>query len=112
MCLRVVRCCLVASREVSRFTKDISLTRISWLHLPHTLVVFESPRRVGEFLADALVVLGDRRAAVCVELTKKFEKVHRGYLGDLADAFAERKVKGEVTVVIAGNHPKFIRGED
>ena len=80
--------------------------------LPHTLVVFESPHRVGKFLADALVVLGDRRAAVCVELTKKFERVHRGYLGDLAEAFAERKVKGEVTVVIAGSHPKFIRNAD
>ena len=58
------------------------------------------------------MVLGDRRAAVCIELTKKFEKVHRGYLADLAETFADRKIKGEVTVVIAGNHPKFIRGED
>ena len=77
--------------------------------LPHTLVVFESPHRLGKFLADALVVLGDRQAAVCIELTKKFEEVRRGYLKDLAEEFADTKVRGEVTVVIAGNHPKFVR---
>lgn len=77
----------------------------------HTLVVFESPRRVAVLLGDALAVLGDRRAAVCVELTKKFEDVHRGWLSDLAEEFGDRKIRGEVTVVIAGNHPKFIRGQ-
>jgi 16S rRNA (cytidine1402-2'-O)-methyltransferase len=78
---------------------------------PHTLVLFESPHRVGRLLDAALGVLGDRAAAVCVELTKKFERVHRGYLSDLAAAFRDRKVKGEVTVVIAGAHPKFRRGD-
>ena len=77
--------------------------------LPHTLVLFESPHRVARLLADALEVLGNRRAAVCVELTKKFEEVHRGYLDELADHFRNAKVKGEVTVVIAGNHPKFMK---
>jgi 16S rRNA (cytidine1402-2'-O)-methyltransferase len=77
--------------------------------LPHTLVFFESPLRVGLLLTDALAVLGDRRAAVCIELTKKFEQVERGYLSELAERLRERKIRGEVTVVIAGNHPKFIR---
>ncbi len=75
--------------------------------LPHTLVVFESPYRVGKLLADAREVLGNRLAAVCIELTKKFEEVHRGYLDDLAQQFAERAPKGEVTIVIAGSNPKF-----
>lgn len=75
--------------------------------LPHTLVIYESPYRVGKLLADALTVLGNRLAAVCVELTKKFEEIHRGYLADLAELFASKTVKGEVTVVIAGNNPKF-----
>lgn len=77
--------------------------------LPHTLVIFESPFRVGKCLAAAGEVLGDRKAAVCIELTKKFERVSRGYLADLADEFAEGKVKGEVTIVIAGNNLKFTR---
>jgi len=74
---------------------------------PHTQVFFESPHRIGRFLADAFEVLGDRAAAVCIELTKKFERVSRGTLAGLADEFREKKVKGEVTVVIAGNNPKF-----
>lgn len=78
----------------------------------HTLVLFESPFRIGALLADAFTALGDRRAAVCIELTKKFERVHRGYLADLAAEFADVEVKGEITVVIAGNHPKFARTSD
>lgn len=75
----------------------------------HTLVIFESPYRVGKTLAAAHEALGDRRAAVCLELTKKFERVERGYLSALEAGFINRKVKGEVTIVIAGNHPKFIQ---
>jgi 16S rRNA (cytidine1402-2'-O)-methyltransferase len=75
----------------------------------HTLVIFESPFRVGVTLESALNVLGDRMGAVCIELTKKFERIHRGYLSDLADKFRNRKIKGEVTIVIAGNNPKFTR---
>lgn len=78
----------------------------------HTLILYESPYRVGKLLAAALETLGDRQAAVCIEMTKKFENIHRGYLSDLAEAFAEKKVKGEVVVVIAGNHPKFRRSEN
>jgi 16S rRNA (cytidine1402-2'-O)-methyltransferase len=78
---------------------------------PHTLIAFESPFRVGKTLAAALAVLGNRQAAVCVELTKKFERVSRGYLADLVPQFADRKIKGEVTLVFAGNNPKFSREE-
>jgi len=76
---------------------------------PHTLVFFESPRRVHGLLKDALAVLGDRRAAVCIELTKKFEEVYRGWLGELAARFSDTRIRGEATLVIAGHHPKFIR---
>ena len=75
--------------------------------LPHTLVFFESPYRIGAFLEDAQAVYGNRLAAVCVELTKRFERVHRDTLDTLAQKFSESKTKGEITVVIAGNHPKF-----
>jgi 16S rRNA (cytidine1402-2'-O)-methyltransferase len=78
----------------------------------HTLVLFESPYRVGPTLAVAFEVLGDRRAAVCRELTKKFEEVTRGYLGELVERFRDSKLKGEVAIVIAGNHPKFLRDPD
>ena len=76
----------------------------------HTLVLFESPFRVGATLAAAREALGDREAAVCVELTKVHERVSRGYLSDLAREFADAKTKGEVAIVIAGCNPKFRRG--
>ena len=79
---------------------------------PHTLVFFESPHRVGKLLADALEVLGDRMAAVCIELTKKFERVERGYLSELCDRFRDAGEKGEVAIVIAGSNEKFVRDEE
>lgn len=75
----------------------------------HTLICFESPFRVAQTLEAAFEVLGDREAAVCIELTKLHERVSRGYLGDLAKEFSNAKVKGEVAIVIAGANPKFIR---
>jgi 16S rRNA (cytidine1402-2'-O)-methyltransferase len=78
-------------------------------NMPHSLVVFESPFRTAATLGVALEVLGDRQAAVCVELTKKFERVMRGFLSELTAELGGRPLKGEVTVVIAGNNPKFMR---
>lgn len=69
--------------------------------VPFTLVFYESPKRVGEMLGNLRDVLGgDRQAVVCRELTKKFEEVIRGDLGALADAFADRQVKGEIVVLV------------
>ncbi len=79
--------------------------------LPHTLVFYESPMRVAKFLSAVRDVLGDRRAAVCIELTKKFERTLRGYAGELAAQLAGKDLKGEVTVVVAGANPKFSRSE-
>jgi len=76
--------------------------------LPHTLIIYESPFRIGKLIADALEILGDRKAAVCVELTKMYEQTSRGYLSELLEQFRDKKVKGEITVAIAGNNPKFI----
>ena len=78
---------------------------------PHTLVVYESPFRVGHTLKAALEVLGNRLAAVCIELTKQFERVSRGWLADLAAEYDGKTVKGEVALVIAGSNPKFARAD-
>lgn len=67
-----------------------------------TMIFFEAPHRVADFLADAAAALGgDRPAAVCRELTKTYEEVKRGGLAELAD-WASEGVLGEITVVIAG----------
>jgi 16S rRNA (cytidine1402-2'-O)-methyltransferase len=70
---------------------------------PHTLILFESPHRLGKLLRDAHEVLGDREACVCIDMTKKFEATHRGVLSALANQFEDATVRGEITVVIAGN---------
>ena len=75
----------------------------------HTLVCYESPYRIAATLEAALDALGDREAAVCIELTKLHERVSRGYLSDLVREYAGAKVKGEVALVIAGCNPKFRR---
>ena len=69
---------------------------------PHTLIFYESPYRLQAFLQDALSVYGDRKAALCNDLTKMFEKVQRGTLSTLLATLEETKVKGEYIVVIAG----------
>ena len=75
----------------------------------HTQILFESPFRIGATLEAAFDALGDREAAVCIELTKLHERVSRGYLSDLVKEYADAKVKGEVALVIAGSNPKFKR---
>lgn len=69
--------------------------------IPATLAFYESPKRVAAMLKEAADVLGpDREAAVCRELTKKFEEVLRGPLEELASLCAERPMKGEMVVLI------------
>ncbi|WP_138935577.1 16S rRNA (cytidine(1402)-2'-O)-methyltransferase [Roseovarius arcticus] len=69
--------------------------------VPATLAFYESPKRAAAMLRDAASVLGqDRQAAVCRELTKKFEEVLRGTLGELAAEMAETPRKGEMVVLI------------
>ena len=69
--------------------------------VPGTLVCYESPKRVAACLADMAEVLGaDRQAALCRELTKKFEEVRRDTLGNLAQGLAHAPVKGEIVLVI------------
>ncbi|WP_349260832.1 16S rRNA (cytidine(1402)-2'-O)-methyltransferase [Actinocrinis sp.] len=77
---------------------------------PRTMVYFEAPHRLGETLTAMADAFGaDRPAAVCRELTKTYEEVRRGPLGELA-AWAAEGVRGEITVVVAGAAPK--RAED
>ncbi len=70
-----------------------------------TLVFYESPKRLGAMLRDASTALGSERlAAVCRELTKRFEEVRRGTLETLTDAYAGQAPKGEIVVLIDRGH--------
>ncbi|WP_316013875.1 16S rRNA (cytidine(1402)-2'-O)-methyltransferase [Roseobacter sp. HKCCA0434] len=67
-----------------------------------TLIFYESPRRLAATLADMADTLGGaRHAAICRELTKRFEETRRGTLADLAATLAEEPApKGEVVLVV------------
>lgn len=67
-----------------------------------TLVFYESPHRLEKTLHLLLEVLGDRPAAVGRELTKIFEEVRRGSLATLLEGFRGKKVRGEITIAVAG----------
>lgn len=67
-----------------------------------TLVLFESPHRVGETFARMAEVLGDRPACLARELTKRHEEVTRGMLAELARRFQAEPPRGECTLVVAG----------
>ncbi|MFE7188377.1 16S rRNA (cytidine(1402)-2'-O)-methyltransferase [Kitasatospora sp. NPDC057541] len=72
---------------------------------PRTMVFFEAPHRIAEALTAMAEAFGaERPAAVCRELTKTYEEVRRGPIGELA-AWAAEGVKGEITVVVAGAPP-------
>jgi 16S rRNA (cytidine1402-2'-O)-methyltransferase len=69
---------------------------------PRTMVFFEAPHRIEASLRAMAESFGaDRSAAVCRELTKTYEEVKRGGLGELADWAAEG-VRGEITIVVSG----------
>jgi 16S rRNA (cytidine1402-2'-O)-methyltransferase len=70
---------------------------------PRTMVFFEAPHRVADTLADLAHAFGpERPAAVCRELTKTYEEVRRGPLGELASWAKAQEPRGEITLVVGG----------
>jgi 16S rRNA (cytidine1402-2'-O)-methyltransferase len=67
-----------------------------------TMVFYESPKRLMGTLQDLLTVLGNRRIAVTRELTKIYEEIVRGPSAEVIEAFGDRAIKGEITIIVAG----------
>ncbi|MBR5831339.1 MAG: 16S rRNA (cytidine(1402)-2'-O)-methyltransferase [Bacteroidales bacterium] len=85
-------------QKKGRQTKLNSLTDCKY-----TMVFYESPFRLVKTLEQLAEVLGaDRRAAVCREITKLHEETQRGTLAQLAQHYAEKGVKGEIVLIVAG----------
>jgi 16S rRNA (cytidine1402-2'-O)-methyltransferase len=74
-----------------------------------TMVFCESARRVKVVMGEMLELWGDRRAALCRELTKRFEETLRGRLSEVVAAVGDRELKGETVLVVAGHEGN---GED
>ena len=72
-------------------------------HEERTMVFFEAPHRLGDSLGDAVTVFGAvRRAAICRELTKRYEETIRGTLTELSTWADTHEVLGEITLVVEG----------
>jgi 16S rRNA (cytidine1402-2'-O)-methyltransferase len=67
-----------------------------------TMVFYESPYKIHKLLDEVFEVIGNRKAALCRELTKKFEEIIRGDIETIRDKFKEKKIKGEITLVVQG----------
>ena len=68
--------------------------------VPGSIIFYESHRRIDACLRDMIETLGpNRQAAICRELTKRFEEILRGTLADLSESLAGRDLKGEIVVV-------------
>lgn len=68
-----------------------------------TIIIFEAPHRIQETLNCASLILGNnRQAAICREMTKRYEEVVRGTFSELCHWSESKEVLGEITMVISG----------
>lgn len=70
--------------------------------LPYTIVLFEAPHRLLATLDDLVAELGDRMICVGRELTKLYEELWRGQASQAIEHFSQGKIRGEITLVVAG----------
>ena len=71
-----------------------------------TVIIFEAPHRLIESLGDMKSALGgDRKVAVCREMTKTYEEVARGTISEIIEWANSKEILGEITVVIEGYNP-------
>jgi 16S rRNA (cytidine1402-2'-O)-methyltransferase len=92
------------------FLPHKSKKRKDWLKqlegVRETLIFYESPHRISETLNDIFEILGDREMVLTRELTKIYEEVLRGKVSEIQTQIGERKLKGEITLVISGKTRK------
>ncbi len=71
-----------------------------FLGLGITLIFYESPRRLYKTLFRLQVLLKNHKIVICRELTKTYEEVIRGQVGDILLKLKDQKIRGEITVVL------------
>ena len=68
-----------------------------------TIIFYESPHRILNFLRDCLEILGDRNLALGRELTKHYEEIFRGTIGSAIEKFSNIQIKGEFVIIMEGS---------
>lgn len=74
-----------------------------WKDMDRTIILYESPHRLVGTLRDLLEIFGDREIVIARELTKAFEEVLRGTISQVLEQLGKKRIRGEITLVIAGN---------
>ncbi len=77
---------------------------------PRTIVVFETPHRIGKALSDIEEILGNRRLTICRELTKIHEEIFRGSVSQAREYFTEPR--GEFSLVIEGKTRSWLKSQE
>ena len=99
-------------RSAARLAAFGTLRAAERAGLQATLLWHEAPHRLAESLSDMAAAFGGRPAAVCRELTKRFEEVRRGTLPELAAHYAAQAARGEITVVVGPPDAEEADAED
>ncbi|MDR3593311.1 16S rRNA (cytidine(1402)-2'-O)-methyltransferase [Clostridium sp.] len=92
------------NKERKNITKEL-------LQSQETIIFYEAPHRLIDTLTFLLETFGDRRIAVCRELTKIYEEIYRGALKEAVEYFVENKPRGEFVLVLEGKKLEEIKEE-
>lgn len=76
-----------------------------------TIILYEAPHRVGECVAEALEILGDRPACLAREVTKLHEEFLRGKLSEVLASLEERQIRGEITLILGPPNATEVRAQ-
>lgn len=80
----------------------------SWQQVEATVIAFESPKRVKQFLGNVCETEPNRDVVICRELTKKFEEVLRGTAQELHDSIPDEGLRGEIVVLLGKPEPVVV----
>lgn len=97
---------------ISRDTKERREAIEEIKNSRNTIIIYESPYRVKSTLELLLKELGDRKIALCRELTKLHEEIIRGSIKEVIDAVEDRNIKGEFVIVISGKTQEQVDEEN
>lgn len=73
-----------------------------------TIILYESPFRVYNTLEEIFSVMGNRKIVIGREMTKRYEEIIRGELEDILEQLKDKKIKGEITIILKGKEQKAI----
>lgn len=94
-----------------RENKDRKVVTDELMQSQETLIFYEAPHRLMDTLQFLLETFGDRKIAVCRELTKIYEEIYRGSISEALQHFEEKKPRGEFVLVLEGKRLEDIKEE-